>query len=57
MLETVFDQKSDVALLSQKIRSKYKEMKTYLKIRVEYDPSKKKFKENQKYESSTNKQE
>ena len=55
MLETIFDQKSDVALLSNKIRQKYKEIKRDPKIRVKYNLRKYKLKETQKYESSTKK--
>ena len=55
MLETIFDQKSDMALLSHKIGSKDKEMKRDSKIRVKYNPRKNKLKETRKYESSINK--
>ena len=40
MIETVFGQERDVALLSHKIRSKDKEIKRYLKIRVKYKETK-----------------
>ena len=56
MLETVFDQKSNVEYLSHKIQSKEKETKRYSKIRVKYNPSNKKLKYPQKYKSGTKKQ-
>ena len=47
MIETVFDQKSVVALLSHKIQSKDKEMKIDSIIRVKYNSRGGKLKETQ----------
>ena len=55
MIETVFDQKGDVTILSHKVRFKDKEIKRHSKIRVKCNPRKKRLKGIRKYESSTKK--